>query len=118
MASPGSNVSFGGTLDLSVGVFMDASRKTIAAVHDDDLTDFLGSLGVLSDVTNGRAKCKFCGGPVTLANLVAVFPESGDIKFVCDKTGCLPSLTDHRAELRGVERKSDSIHETESNQVE
>ena len=84
---------------------MDPSKKTITAVHDDNLAEFLDSLGVLSDVTKGKAKCKFCHGPITLENLAAVFPESGDVKFVCDKVGCLPSLTEHRAELRGTEQK-------------
>src|ERR1039457_7270513 len=106
MIFPASNLGFGVTFDLSVGGYMDASKTSIAAVHDDNLTEFLDSLGVLSEVTKGRAKCKFCHGPVTLDNLAAVFPESGDVKFVCDKVGCLPSLTEHRAELRGTEKKS------------
>jgi len=105
MVFPGSNLGISDTFNLSIGGYMDESKKTIAAVHDDNLTDFLESLGVLSDVTNGRAKCKFCHRLVTLDNLAAVFPESGDVKFVCDNVGCLPSLTEHRAELRGTEQK-------------
>ena len=98
-----SNNVFGGTLDLIAVAYMDTPKSTIAAVHDDNLAEFLAGLGVLTEVTNGKARCKFCHGPVTLDNLIAVFPESGDVKFVCDRTGCLPSLTEHRAELRGKE---------------
>ncbi|MGH9516017.1 MAG: hypothetical protein ACRD3P_10115 [Terriglobales bacterium] len=81
-----------------------ATKSVISAVHDDDLTKFLAGLGVLSQVVNGEARCKFCRGTVTMENLVAVFPESGDIKFVCDRPGCLALLAQHRSELRGREQ--------------
>ncbi len=80
------------------------SKSTISAVHDDDLIGFLSGLGVLADVKYGKAACKFCRQSVTLDNLIAVFPESGDIKFVCDRTGCLSKLAEHRTELRGKEQ--------------
>lgn len=80
------------------------SRTTISAVHDDDLVGFLDSLGVLPDVKYGKAKCKFCREVVSLDNLVAVFPESGDIKFLCDRPGCLAYLAEHRSELRGQDQ--------------
>jgi hypothetical protein len=80
------------------------TKSTISAVHDDDLIGFLGGLGVLADVKYGKASCKFCRQSVTLENLIAVFPESGDIKFVCDRPGCLANLAEYRSELRGKER--------------
>ena len=79
-------------------------KSSISAVHDDDLVQFLDGLGVLADVESGSAKCKFCRQSVDLENLVAVFPESGDVKFVCDRQGCLAHLAEHRAEVRGKER--------------
>lgn len=99
------STGIGVTFSLSIGAFMDPAKTSIAAVHDDDLKKFLESLGVLGDVTNGKAKCKFCRDVLTLESLAAVFPESGDVKFVCDKPGCLSSLTEHRSELRGKERE-------------
>jgi hypothetical protein len=80
------------------------AKATISAVHDDDLFGFLNGLGVLNDVKNGNATCKFCDQTVSLENLVAVFPEGGDIKFVCDRQGCMAYLGEHRSELRGKER--------------
>jgi hypothetical protein len=80
------------------------TKATLSAVHDDDLVDFLDGLGVLGDIKNSRATCKFCRQSVSLENLVAVFPESGEIKFVCDRPGCLADLAEHRSELRGTER--------------
>ena len=79
-------------------------KSLISAVHDDDLLGFLDGLGVLADVKNEKATCKFCSQSVGLENLAAVFPESGDIKFVCDRRGCLASLAEYRSELRGKER--------------
>ncbi len=79
------------------------AKSVISAVHDDDLVGFLDSLGVLSDLERGEVKCKFCREVINLNNLVAVFPESGDIKFVCDKPACLARLAEHRSELRGHE---------------
>lgn len=78
-----------------------ACRATISAVHDDDLVGFLSGLGVLSDVRYGKAKCKFCREVVDLDSLAAVFPESGDVKFICDKPRCLSLLAEYRSELRG-----------------
>ena len=80
------------------------NKTPISAVHDDDLVQFLDGLGVLNDVKSGTAKCKFCRQSVNLENLVAVFPESGDIKFACDRRGCLANLAEHRSELRGKEQ--------------
>ncbi|MGD0161400.1 MAG: hypothetical protein ABSB39_02935 [Candidatus Sulfotelmatobacter sp.] len=79
------------------------TKATISAVHDDDLVHFLDGIGVLNDVKSGNANCKFCRQSVNLENLVAVFPESGDIKFVCDRPGCLADLAEHRSEVRGKE---------------
>lgn len=79
------------------------ATSVISAVHDDDLVDFLKGLGVFSAVERGDAKCKFSGDPVNLDNLGAVFPESGDVKFVCDRPACLALLAEHRSEVRGHE---------------
>lgn len=88
-----------------------ATKSIISAVHDDDLVGFLDSLGVLSDVKRGEVRCKFCREIISLDNLVAVFPESGDIKFVCDRPGCLAFLAQHRSELRGVEQQGPNERE-------
>jgi hypothetical protein len=84
------------------GVFVH-KKAVISAVYDDDLSGFLAALGVLGNVKHGKAKCKFCQGTVSLTSLAAVFPESGDIKFVCDQPSCLKALAESRSELRGQE---------------
>ena len=63
-------------------------RKKIKAVHDFDLLKLLGTLNISKDVKKKNKKCKFCRGIVTIKNIYALFPESGDIKIVCDKKVC------------------------------
>ncbi|MGA2514720.1 MAG: hypothetical protein ABSG37_14065 [Candidatus Limnocylindrales bacterium] len=63
----------------------------IKAVHDDDLVQYLKSLGV-SAPGGDLGRCKICSGQVTLDNLAALFPQSGSIKLVCDRAGCLLAL--------------------------
>jgi hypothetical protein len=63
----------------------------IKAVHDDDLVQYLGSLGVV-DHGGNLGRCKLCSSQVTLNNLAALFPESGSVKLVCDAAGCLLAL--------------------------
>ncbi len=64
-------------------------KKEIKAVHDDDLETLLSNLNILNDVKSGKKKCRFCGCVIDLDNLEAIFPDSGDIKFVCSNPECL-----------------------------
>ena len=70
-------------------------RKKIKAVHDFDLLKLLGTLNISKDVKKKNKKCKFCRGIVTIKNIYALFPESGDIKIVCDKTECIKALSQY-----------------------
>ena len=63
-------------------------RERLHAVHDDDLEQYLISLGLIGDLRAGRLHCKFCGDAVTLATLDALLPESGSINVVCTKPAC------------------------------
>lgn len=68
------------------------------AVHDDELLDFLKSLGILADVQAGRTHCAFCNAPVTLRNLNAVFPQSGAVRVACAQPSCVKALMQHLSE--------------------
>ncbi len=69
-------------------------KDTVDAVHDQDIETYLASLGILAKLQRGRMLCKFCRDPVTLDTLHSLFPQSGDIKVVCDKPHCVIQLTD------------------------
>ena len=67
------------------------SRK-LRAVHDDDLDEFLESLGILKAIDAGRVTCRFCGDAVSQANLHAVFPFQGSVETTCDRPACVRAL--------------------------
>lgn len=70
-------------------------KHTLKAVHDDDLTEVLEELGLLTAIGAGRTFCHFCSEPVSLESLYALFRESGQIRLVCSKPICVRAL--HRA---------------------
>ncbi len=70
----------------------------ITAVHDDDLEDFLASIGILNKIKSGKVHCKFCKDVIDIRNLQSVFPDSGSIGVVCNKEYCIRMFLDY---LRG-----------------
>ncbi|MCK4395484.1 hypothetical protein KAW96_02695 [candidate division WOR-3 bacterium] len=71
---------------------IDFEKEKIKAVHDQDLEKFLENMGILKKIKRGEMKCKFCKATITLKNLHSLFPQSGDIKFVCDKADCIKKV--------------------------
>lgn len=61
----------------------------LKAVHDDDLMTLLMSLGLLDKLRDGHCSCHFCHQVITLENLGAIIPISGEIAFSCDAPSCL-----------------------------
>ena len=64
----------------------------LQAVHDDDLSSLLSSLGVYEKVHSGQCVCSFCQKTITLENLGALIPLDGEIVFSCDSHICLNSM--------------------------
>ena len=71
------------------------NRKNLNAVHDNDLNKLLINLGLLDKLHEGRLKCKFTGTLITFDNLYSIFPESGDIKLVCDEPDAIKLFTEY-----------------------
>ncbi len=69
-------------------------KEKVNVVHDDDLENFLEELGVLKKFKKGELKCKFCRVSITFKSLHSVFPQSGQVKVVCDKVECIRQLSD------------------------
>ena len=67
-------------------------KHRISAIYDDDLDSFLGSLGLLTIVKSGKAKCAICKDRVGFDNLHAVFPHDNKIDLCCDTTSCTVAL--------------------------
>ena len=60
------------------------NKSKLNAIYDDDLIKLIDQLGLKEKLENRELKCKFTGEIITFKNLYSIFPESGDIKFVCD----------------------------------
>ena len=69
--------------------------EKIHAIHDDDLENFLNSLGLLNSINNGDLKCKFCNEIITLNSLHSIFPDSGELKLVCNKNQCIQEFLEY-----------------------
>ena len=67
-------------------------KEKVKAVHDDDLEQFLSSIGVLDQIKKGYHRCIVCNTWITLENLGAVYPKDKKINFVCDRPSCLANL--------------------------
>jgi len=68
-------------------------KKRLKAVHDFDLEKLLKTLRIFDDIQNKKKKCKFCKGIITPRKIYAIFPESCDIKIVCDEKDCIKALS-------------------------
>ena len=68
-------------------------NNRLQAVHDDDLSNLLMSLGVYESVQNGECSCLFCQKVIAFDNLGAIVPMNGEISFVCDSARCLNAMT-------------------------
>ena len=77
-------------------------KDTLQAIHDDDLVAFLSRIGVADQIESGKALCKFCRRSVSLNDLAALFPESGDVKFICNKADCIQALLETREIARSA----------------
>lgn len=58
-------------------------------VQSHDISEFLEGLGELKSVQRGNRKCKFCNAVVSTSSIFVVFPEKGEVKFVCNKKDCI-----------------------------
>ena len=73
-------------------MFNKIPTQSIHAVHDDDLEKVLERLKLLKDFQSGQISCKFCKIVITPKNLYSLFPQSGSVKFVCEKETCVKEL--------------------------
>ena len=64
-------------------------RKKLSAVLDEDLSDFLSSIGLLEKIQNGDLFCTCCGNVITLNNLQVILPKADhSFDVFCDNPDC------------------------------
>ncbi len=64
-------------------------RKSINAVYGDEIVKTLERLKEKDRVLSGKAKCKICNCSMTIDNIFVLFPESGDVKYICTSPLCI-----------------------------
>ncbi len=67
-------------------------REAVTAVHDNDLVEYLSSIGLLREIETGACMCAECGSKVNLENFGAVFPKENNICIVCDRPLCISRI--------------------------
>jgi aspartate carbamoyltransferase regulatory subunit len=70
-------------------------KETLKTLHETDLEEYLQRIGILDEVKREAVKCKFCGTIITLDNIHVLFPESGQVKFVCDNPKCIKEFNNY-----------------------
>ena len=64
----------------------------IKAVYEEDLIEYLKSVGLYEKVINSEIDCFACGKKLELGNLGAIIPKEGKLYICCDKEDCLKVL--------------------------
>lgn len=67
-------------------------KRIIKLLYDDNVEDYLQSIGYLSQIINGKIQCKYCGEEITIENLEAIYPSEDDIEFICSRDLCLTQV--------------------------
>ncbi len=75
-------------------------KKILNAIHERDIDTLLKKLNLKEDFDNEKIKCKFCNTVINKKNIYSLFPESGNIKFVCDKPECVNQMLYYIEEKR------------------
>lgn len=70
-------------------------KEILKTLYETDLEEYLQRIDVLEDIKKGVVRCKFCDGTITFDNIHALFPESCQVKFVCDKPECIKEFNDY-----------------------
>ncbi|MCD6097592.1 hypothetical protein J7K18_01745 [bacterium] len=63
--------------------------KTLKAIYDEELEEFLEKIGLLEDIRSGMVKCEGCGEIITLDNFGAVSRRNGKLVVFCNSPKCV-----------------------------
>jgi hypothetical protein len=66
----------------------------IKGIYDEDLPKLLEDLNLKDDFYSGKIHCTFSNEIVTMKNLLSIFSDGEEIKFVCDNEIARASLSE------------------------
>lgn len=78
-------------------------KEDLKTIHEKDLKAYLEKIGVFASVEKNETRCEFCNETITLENIYALFPNLGQVKFVCDKPICIKQFSIYIREKRYVD---------------
>ena len=67
-------------------------REKIKAVHENDLRDYLSSLGLLEKLELKQLRCSMCDIEISADNLGAFYPKQNEIYLSCSRLSCIERL--------------------------
>ncbi len=67
-------------------------KNNLKAVYDDDLVNYLKSVGLYDAISSGSHLCKYCGKPITTDSLEVIVPKKDGPIFVCNNKNCLNQM--------------------------
>jgi hypothetical protein len=63
-------------------------KEHIRAIHNDEVVNFFRSIGLLSDLEDGKLSCEICSDPLTVASFQAAAKLNGKLIFCCNRPSC------------------------------
>ena len=63
-------------------------KKTISAIHEDDLIALLDKFGLTEKINNKEMNCYFCNDIITIEGVESIFSYEGEIQLCCNKVFC------------------------------
>lgn len=70
--------------------------EKIKIIHDDKISIFLENMDLKKKLDSGLLKCKFCKKVIkSNKEIYCIFPESNEIKVVCDFSDCILMLINY-----------------------
>ncbi len=67
--------------------------NAISAVLDEQMDEFLASIGELDRVRAGESNCVICGKVIEISNIGLVVPAGNKVNYVCDDALCIVRYT-------------------------
>lgn len=81
----------------------DSSKtRALRVAGSTEVCELLRTLGLFTDVSEGRLSCDECTEPLRLESVFAVYPDGGSAHVVCDQAECIRAFA-LRAQQLGLQ---------------
>ena len=67
---------------------MNIKKKILDVLYQDDLEEFLITIGLSNDFKEGKIKCSFCNETINYDNICALMQKIDKFIFICNRESC------------------------------